>query len=95
MTEVLANVDFDEESGEYILNFPDDLIKKYGLEEGDKVEYNITEDGSVTIKIYDGVTNEPRLPVGGEVSTKDNTTDNTSQLSDDHISRVYKSWEDS
>ena len=43
------NVENDPETGELILNFPDELLESLGWQEGDVLDWNINDDGTVTM----------------------------------------------
>lgn len=44
------NVETDPETGELILNFPDELLESLGWQEGDVLDWSINEeDGTVTM----------------------------------------------
>ena len=44
------NVETDPETGELILNFPDELLESLGWQEGDLLDWSVNEeDGTVTM----------------------------------------------
>lgn len=51
------NVENDPETGELILNFPDELLESLGWKEGDVLDWSVNDDGTVTmIRV-----NEPKV----------------------------------
>jgi bifunctional DNA-binding transcriptional regulator/antitoxin component of YhaV-PrlF toxin-antitoxin module len=43
----IVNVKEDEETGDYLIEIPDELLEEAGLKEGDEVEYFEDEDGNI------------------------------------------------
>ena len=43
------NVENDPETGELILNFPDELLESLGWKEGDVLDWSVNDDGTVTM----------------------------------------------
>lgn len=87
-------VDYDEQFDEYFLQFPQQLISTYNLQEGDTVKYTI-ENNSIVMQFYDGESDVQRLPVGGEISTKIHTSDYPTGQFEINFSEFRRSEEDS
>lgn len=49
MTKGMAKVEYDSDSDEYVLLFPDDVIESVGWQIGDTLEWTENGDGSFTI----------------------------------------------
>lgn len=86
-------VDYDEQFDEYFLQFPQQLISTYNLQEGDTVKYTI-ENNSIIMQFYDGESDVQRFPVGGEISTKVHTSDYPTRQFEISFSDLHKPEED-
>ena len=45
----MAKIEYDSDSDEYVLQFPDDIIKSVGWQSGDTLEWTENSNGSFTL----------------------------------------------
>jgi hypothetical protein len=74
MTRTVAQTYFDEESGELMLDLPQEVIDTLGFEPGDMVEWAIDVGGRVTFSKYYGDAAEASENVTEIVSKSDKTS---------------------